>query len=50
LLHVAEDSAAPVAHDVEQEPQWVAVSSVVQVLPHVVSRHVHDPPEQSGVG
>ncbi len=37
-------------HTLLQPPQFEVEVSAVHVLPHRVSRHVHEPLEQSGVG
>jgi hypothetical protein len=42
--------AFPPLHALPQPPQLAVVASVVHVPLHKVSRHVQEPPEQSGVG
>ncbi len=39
-----------VLHTLLQPPQCEVDVRAVQVLPHSVSRHVHEPPWQSGLG
>jgi hypothetical protein len=48
-LQLAPD-ALTVLHTLPQAAQLLVVWSVVQVAPQSVSRHVHAPDEQSGVG